>query len=203
MKLSIETCADALRGAAMNRKAAFQTELAVGLAVFLHAGDTTPEARTNLCAAYAGAGYQCLTTSGIDYKTINRRINATAELFHRVPVATWAGKHSELLLLKAITLGLEPYELLNVQDVVRFCNPQKLPPKTRSVEPHTGILAGPTTGQGKVIDLFRRAADAVAKGARHVETKHLALMVPDSASRDELIELAGKLLAMANELLTA
>ncbi len=203
MKLSLNTCAQYLNNAALNRRTAFQIELAVGLGLFLTQGR---EARRVLCEAYATAGYQCLTPQGIDYKTINRRINATAELFARVPAATWAGKLNEEVLLRALVIGLEPLQLQGVSDVHRYCAPPK-PPRSVPVKPHTRVLdAGATTGQAKVVALFQKAAKQVEAGAMHIETKHLALAIPANTPRAELLELARKLIEMAEmkkELLTA
>lgn len=212
VRLSVETCAKALNTAAINRKSAFQTELSVGLAIFLVVGGTHKEARRVLCETYAAAGYQCLRPVDMDYKTVNRRINATADLFNKVQVKSWAGKHSEGDMLRAIYIGLEPYELLTVADVQRFCNPPKKHAAPTVVKPHAAVLSGPSTpsnnhtGQAKVVEMFRRAADQVQKGADHIETKHLALVIPANATRDELIQMAQKLLALAEkkkELLTA
>lgn len=209
IRLSVETCAAALNIAAMNRKSAFQTELAVGLAVFLVNGDAGKVSKSALCEAYAAAGYQCLRPVDIDYKTINRRINATADLYGKVNVKAWAAKLTENDLLRAIYIGLEPYELSTVADVQRYCNPPKKAGKKTPTKPHMEVLAGPVgtgnTGQTKIVSMFQRAAEEVRKGADHIETAHLAIMIPQDATRDELIELAGKLIALAEkkkELLT-
>jgi HAMP domain-containing protein len=207
MNLSIETCAQALSTAAINRRVALQIELAVGLGVFLLYDGTGTGARQALCEAYATAGYQCLAYNGIDYKTINRRINACAELFHRVDARAWAGKVNEEVLIRALMIGLEPLALQSISDVHRYCAPAKKP-RTVGVKPHTRVLGGPGghTGQDAVLSMFRRATDQVRKGAEHIETEHLALVIPADTTRDELIELAGKLITLAEskkELLTA
>lgn len=201
MKLSIETCISALTRALLNRRTAFQLELAVGLAVFLTQGGAGRDGRVMLCEVYAAAGYQCTSVTGIDYKTINRRINATATLYERLAVAKWAGKHVEGDLIQAICIGVAAYEFYGVADVQRFCQVDPTPPvqgEPLRVTPNPAIL----TGQSKVIEQFRRAAD---KPGRHVETSHLTVTIPDGTPRNELIELARKLLELADakELLTA
>lgn len=214
--LSMETCVEALNRSAMNRKVAIQLEIAVGLAVFLLHSGAGKDARTMLNDAYAAAGYRCSKVSEIDYKTINRRINATAELYEKLPVATWAGKLREEKLLIAMYQGIEPYEFYTIADVQRFCHPERVtapPSQQLKVKPNTDILTPAAgggeqknhSGQDKVVSMFRRAADQVAKGARHIETQHLALMIPKDTNRNELIELAMRLLEIANEkeLLTA
>lgn len=209
-KLSIETCVAALNRAAFNRKAAFQIELATGLAMFLISGSTDKEAKQSLCAAYASAGYACASSADMDYKTVNRRINVSADLFNTLgadKVAKWASRHTEALMLDALVVGLKPYELYGVRDVERLCTPaapkSDAPAKEIVVTPAPGILAGPAidapSGQQSVINMFKRATAEVKKGARHIETEHLAMMVPPTATYDELVEMAGRLLSLAEE----
>lgn len=207
MILTASTCVRALNMAALNRKTSFQIELAVGLAVFLSHGSTDKEARIMLSAAYSAAGYECTHVTGIDYKTVNRRMNATAKLFERLggSVLAWAGKHDEDQLLSSICLGLEPYEFFGVQDVLRFCAPERvLPSRPRmEVKPAPDAIAPPpTTGQDGIREMFRRASD---QGQR-VEVGHLAVVIPQEATRMELMELARRLLEIAantKDLLTA
>ncbi len=194
MKLSIESCAIALNHAAMNRKAAIQIELAVGLAVFQLHGSSSKDARAMLTDAYAAAGYRCIHISEMDYKTVNRRVNATAALFEKLPVSKWVGRHSEEDAIKSICDGLEPYELFTIADVMRYCAPPKLVRKT-GVKPNPDILNLPS-GQGKVIEQFRRAAD---QSGTTVTTEHLSLIIPKDTPRGEIIDLAMKLLQMAKE----
>jgi hypothetical protein len=208
--ISVEVCIKALNNAAMSRRAAFQTELAVGFAIFLVNNGTERAARQILVDAYASAGYQCLQTSDQDYKTINRRVNATADLFNRIGVKAvrkWAGKHNDDQLIAAMVEGLRPYELWTVSDVQRYAAPAPVPatpaPTAAPVNPHNGILTGPAagnnSGQVAVMGLFRRAADQVAKGAEHIETEHMAVMIPKDATPDEIVTLAYKLLEMATK----
>jgi hypothetical protein len=216
-KLSMTTCVSALNGAAMSRKAAFQVELAVGLAVFMVAGEVSKDSKSELCEAYASAGYQCIDSDGVDYKTVNRRINVTADLFNVLTLKTvkkWAGRNEETTLIDAIVEGLKPYELLNVSDVQRYCEP----PATKhaanddraqtAVKPDTSILQGPsptpapseTNGHTRVINMFRRAADQLEKEGHKVQTEHLALIIPKTVDRDELIAMATQLLALVDQM---
>lgn len=202
MNLSIETCADALTHAAMNRKAAIQIELSVGLAVFHLYGSSSKEARSMLVDAYAAAGYRCVHINEMDYKTVNRRINATAALFERLPIKKWVGHHSDVDAIRAICDGLSPYELFTIQDVMRYSLPNKTIGSVR-VKPDTSILSLPTgnnhTGHEKVIQQFRRAADQVNGEATRVATEHLTLVIPKDTPRAELIDLAMQLMGIAKE----
>lgn len=201
MILTIDTCIRTLYGAAMNRRTAFQTELAVGLAVFLAHGSTDKPARAMLCGAYNAAGYDCVASTGMDYKTVNRRINATACLFEKLPVVLWAGKHKEDKLIVSLFNGLAPYEFFTVQDVMRFCSPERYLPTRQpiSITPDPDALTAPGSGQQTINDMFRRAEDR----GRRVESGHLHFVIPEDATRDELVALATKLLEIAGELLTA
>lgn len=198
MKLSIETCAEALNHAAMNRKAAIQIELAVGLAVFHLHGNTAKEARAMLMGAYAAAGYRCAHINEMDYKTINRRINATAALYEKMPVSKWVGRHSDQDAILCIGQGLEPYELFTIADVMRYCAPPSKPRVKVKAKPHAAILGGPTTGHDKVIAQFRRAADSA--NSIRVATEHLTLVIPEGTPREEIIDMAMRLLQMRTEI---
>lgn len=201
MKLSIESCAAALNHAAMNRRAAIQLELAVGLAVFQYQGSSSKDARAMLNDAYAAAGYRCVHISEMDYKTVNRRINATAALFEKLPVAKWVGRHSDADAIKSICDGLEPYELFTIADVMRYCTPQKVAKQRAAkvqVTPNADILNVPS-GQAKVHEQFRRAADQADSNVLRVNTAHLSLVIPKGTPREEIIDLAMKLLQMAKE----
>lgn len=200
MKLTVETCIDAISVAVLNRRGALQIELAVGLALFHEHSGASRDARRILCEVYASSGYQCLNIQDSDYKTINRRINATADLYEKLPIVKWIGKLYEQDMLRAVQLGLQPYEFLSYADVVRFCEPTaaSVQPKTK-VPPAPDVLQ-PTsnhTGLQKVTEMFRRAGDELAKDARHIETEHLVLVIPQVTTRAEMIDLAMKLLEMA------
>lgn len=206
-KISVATCVAELNRANLNRRLALQTELAVGLAVFLSTDD---EPKQILREVYASSGYACLYTSDIDYKTINRRINVVAELYKfltRAKLSRWVGKHTEADMIRALEIGLGPYEIYGVRDIERLC--QSTP--RAYVKAHTrgetvvngapDLLAGPTTGQDSVSEMFRRASDRIAEGAHRIETEHIAVTVPAEATRDEIVTLAKKLLELAEEFL--
>lgn len=205
MELSIETCTSCLTHAAINRKQALQLEFAVGLCVFLLFKGAGVEARRMLNQTYAAAGYRCITVADPDYKTINRRINVTAALYERLPVKTWVGGHAEFDAVRAVVVGLEPYEIYTVADAQRYCAPAKTTSYVRTeVRPHTDILQPVShhSGQRQVMGMFRRASDTAK--AIHVTTAHIDVVLPPTVTREELVELALKLLQLdTKELLTA
>lgn len=204
MKLSIETCASALKHAAINRKASIQLELSTGLAIFHMNGGTNKDARSQLVDAYTEAGYDCKRFAGMDYKTVNRRINAAASLYEKLPVAKWVGRLEEMDIIRAVCEGLAPYEFYTIQDVLRFAAPEKVYVNKTPVPPMHDILAGPASvgnrsGQDKVMSQFRRASDHAGDGARLVSTDNLSLAIPKDVSRDEIIAFATKLLSFAKD----
>lgn len=213
MLLTLDTCTAALSCAASNHKAAIQLELAVSLAVFHMNGGTSRDARSVLNGVYSSSGWQCAHFTDPDYKTVNRRINAAASLYEKVPVGKWVGNLAEMEVIKAICEGLAPYELYTIQDVLRFAAPQKVQATKAAVNPANDILSGPAThnnahtGQDRVMQQFRRASDQRKAGVRRVSTDHLTLDVPKDVSHEELMEFAAMLLSLAKddqkELLTA
>jgi hypothetical protein len=212
MNLTLDTCTTALNAAAINHKAAIQLELAVGLAVFHMYKGTNKDARKMLVQAYSLAGWQCQKFADPDYKTVNRRINATASLYEKVPVAKWIGHLQEMDIIQAICEGLEPFQLYTMQDVLRYAAPHRVRDNKVAVAPVHDILAGPGgnnhTGQERIMQQFRRASDRTDEGSQTLATEHISVTIPKDASRDEVIELAYQLLALAKkdsakELLTA
>ncbi len=150
-----------------------------------------------LTEAYAAAGYRCVHINEMDYKTVNRRVNATAALFEKLPVSKWIGKHSDAAAIQSIYSGLEPYELFTISDVQRYALPAKAKPAAEvKVQPNADILNVPTGGHARVMQQFRRAADQAGAA---VSTDHLNVVIPKDTPRAELIELAMKLLQMAKE----
>jgi hypothetical protein len=203
MHLTLDTCTSALTAAAINHKAAIQLELAVGLAVFHLYKGTNKDARKMLVQAYALAGWQCQKFADPDYKTVNRRINATASLYEKVPVAKWVGHLQEMDIIQAICDGLEPFQLYTIQDVLRYAAPHRIQDKKLAVAPAHDLLSGPAvsnhTGQERIMQQFRRASDHVDEGARVLATDHISVVIPKETSRAEVLELARQLLLLAEE----
>jgi hypothetical protein len=203
MHLTLDTCTSALTAAAINHKAAIQLELAVGLAVFHLYKGTNKDARKMLAQAYSLAGWQCQKFADPDYKTVNRRINATASLYEKVPVAKWIGRLEEMDIIQAICEGLEPYQLYTIQDVLRYAAPHRVQDKKFAVAPAHDLLSGPAannhTGQDRIMQQFRRASDHIDEGSRVLATDHISVVIPKETTRAEVLELARQLLVLADE----
>jgi hypothetical protein len=82
--INIQRYIDALSQAAGFSKASIDLEMAVCLSIFAEDGAADINAKKDVMAAYTGAGWKCETTTGSDYKTVNRRLNAAAALFDKM-----------------------------------------------------------------------------------------------------------------------
>jgi len=197
--LNIETAIKALNGAALAHKLAFQVEIAVGLSIYLISGGTHLAAKKTLCAVYGSAGWACLSSDDVDYKTVNRRINCTANLYeHLGPkvIGRWAGTHTNGALIKAVQQNINAFELHTVTDVIAFCAPPDTKllhgPKGQTfVLPDHTILAGPQSGQRKIKAMFKKRSDV-----QHLTTAHLDFVIPSVTTDDELLQMVEQMLAL-------
>lgn len=172
----VKAYVSALSGAALNRRTALQTELAVGFAVILESGPSKRLARAQLIEIYASAGYQCREPADLDYKTIFRRISASFALYEFLgesDIREWASDLSRGPLLSAFVEKLIPLKLTTINEVIQICN---------SAKPGGGRTRGPRPGI-------------------HIDTTHIHLVVPPSATRDELLEAAAQLMTLAQQML--
>jgi hypothetical protein len=200
-KLSLDTCVAALNGCAMSRKAAFQTEISVGLAVFAVSGAANTDAKRALKEIYASAGYDCLRYADQDYKTVNRYINNAANLFNKIgaeAVCKWIVGHTEASILLAVSESLRPLELTMQRDIERLCNPLALVKRTATavvpIRPVHSILQGPASA----FDVSEMIEQSPA--IRKISTLNLTLAVPATVTYEELIEMATQLLAMSDQM---
>ena len=174
---NVKAYVSAINGAALNRRTALQTELAVGFAVVLEAGGSKRLARAQLCEIYVSAGYKCREPADLDWKTINRRISAAFALYEFLgeqDVREWARDLSKAALISAFVERLTPLKLTTINEVLQICVPKKDDVKSRGRRP--GI---------------------------HIDTQHLHVVVPPGTSREELLETAARLMQIAHEMLPA
>lgn len=75
---------DALAQAQGFSKASVDLEVAVCLSIFAEAGDANITSKREVMKAYVGAGWKCAAHTEADYKTVSRRLNASAALFERM-----------------------------------------------------------------------------------------------------------------------
>lgn len=200
--LSVMTCVELLTQAGLSRRLALQNELGVGLGLFYESGKVSKESKDMLNQCYARSGYDCSETSGADYKTVNRRINATAELFRKVgfdQIRTWVGSMVERDLVFAMVQGIKPLELKSIDSVLTFVGKPRLPaiaaPKVEE-EPKAGEEGGEAPKEETKVEEPPPAPDPVVQ---RVNTAHTKLEIHEGATREELMDLVAKLLRLAKK----
>jgi hypothetical protein len=172
-----------IHAAAMNRRAALQTEIAVGFAVFLDSYPSKRLARAQLQKIYNDAGCKCEGPNDVNWKSVNRRIAASSALFDFMgheEVREWAGDLTKDALIEALVKKIEPLKLNTVNEVLIVCKGAK-----------------PGSGSGE------RAPGAGRKPGLRVETSHLKFSIPPATTPEELLEVAGKLMTMAQEMVNS
>jgi hypothetical protein len=177
-KTTIKAYANIIHAAAMNRRAALQTELAVGFAVLLDAYPSKRLARAQLQKIYDDAGCKCSGPTDVNWKSVNRRIAASIALFDFMgheEVREWAGDLVKAPLIEALVKKIEPLKLNTVNEVLIVCKGQKT------------TVGGESSGAGR-------------KPGIRIETPHLKFSIPPATTPEELLEVAGKLMTMAQDL---
>lgn len=172
-KTHIRAYTKALAESALHRSTALEIELAVGLAVMHETLPSKRLGREMLITIYNGAGFQCGAPGALDWRTVNRRITATIALYDAYmakDVAELAEKHKAGDLVEALRPMIKALKVKSVNEVLLACDKVRPP----------------------------RKATGHVEGVR-VDAGHLHLVVPPSATREDLIALATKLMTMATE----
>lgn len=106
-----------------NRRNALQIELAVGLVHFAQES-TSQLGKSALKVSYHAAGYMCMAKIDRDYKTVNRRINMTANLFENLGLdeisGWWGSENGTEARISRVVKGLSEYAFESVDDVLEF-----------------------------------------------------------------------------------
>jgi hypothetical protein len=90
-------------------------------------------------------------------------------------VRSWAGDLTKAPLIEALVKKIDPLKLSTVNEVLIVCK-------------------GAKPGSGE------RAAGAGRKPGLRIETPHLKFSIPPNTTPEELLEVAGKLMTMAQEM---
>lgn len=177
-KTNIKAYAQIIAKSALNRQLALQCELAVGFAVLLESSPSRRLARAQLQKIYADAGYQCAEPSGIDWKTINHRIRGSVMLYDflgEADIREWAGDLQKQPLIDALIKKIEPLKLKTLNELMVVCKGAR----------------------------ERTASTGGRKPGVRFDTAHMHVTVPTSAQPEELLEIAGKLMTLAQEMVNA
>lgn len=169
-KTHIRAYTKALVESAMNRQTALEIELAVGFAVLWECEAARRLARETLVTIYNNAGWSCKEPGALDWRAVNRRITASIALydFMGADIAELANGHKAAELVDAFRPAIAALKVKSVNEVLLACD------KVR----------GP------------RKASAPAEGQR-LDAGKLHLIVPVSATREDMLALATKLMELA------
>ncbi len=181
MIANLNVCIEAMHGAMLSRRKALLVELSVGLAVFCSAGNADKAAIGTLKEVYASVGYDCVHRDGKDYTRIHWRAGASVALFNKLTiglVTEWAGKKKDAAAINAIATQLNVLAFDSIDDVLTYCGKARVAPVP--IEPAA-------TGSGR---------DHVY----HVKSGHLRLDIPDSTDVTEIMDMARKLLTLAEKI---
>lgn len=179
MIANLNVCIEAMQGVALSRRKALLVEISVGLAVFCGAGSADEKAMRTLREIYASAGDDCLHRKGMDYQAVQYRVKACSDLFNKLTmplIIEWAADKKNMAAINEIASQLNILNFASIDDVKRFCG--KMPERPVSIAP-----AAPHHDH-----VF------------HVKTEHLKFDIPDNVGATEIMDLARKLLALADRI---
>jgi hypothetical protein len=177
--VSFSTCAKTITNVNISRRGLLALEMSVGLAVFVDYGAANRAAKQMLMDVYAKAGYECQNHEGKDYKTVRRRIDASAGLYGKLTgevIAKWMDGKKENKLLQAVAHEISKLGFNSMDDVLDFI----------------GRASNRTNQRTAVSDAGPNPYDIEVGDGKIVH-------IPRSLSEAELIELAQKLLVLADE----
>lgn len=172
-KTHIRAYTKCLVESAMHRATALEIELAVGLAVMHETQPSKRLGRETLLTIYNGAGFQCDAPGALDWRAVNRRITATIALYDAylvTDVAALAEKHKTTDLVEALRPMIKALKLKSVNEVLLACDKVRAPRKASSGQHVEGV---------------------------RIEAGHLHFTVPASATREDMLAAATKLMEMA------
>jgi hypothetical protein len=171
-RANLKAFSQEIKNAGLHRETAFRIELAVGFAVHMESNNARLS-RAILCEIYASAGYKASKPGDYDWRKVNRHITASLALYDflgREEIEKWAAGKTRKDLVEAIVKHLEQYKVKTVNEVLDIC--------------------------GK-LGVRRRGAVADPIGTHRLDTKHVHLVIPPSATRTELMELALAIMKLA------
>lgn len=186
--LSAMTCVDLMTQAMQSRREALRTEISVALGVFFEAGRTSLEAKDILYQVYCRVGYDCIPSDRPDYKTINRRVNNAAMLFDKVGyevIKKWVGKATEYDLIGKLREHVVGLNINSMDELLVFCG-----------KPSRRIGSGLVVGE----DGFVGDQKSDSSERFRIDTSKIHWVVPKETTPQELMEFAGRIMAVAKEL---
>lgn len=171
-RANLKAFSQEIKNAGLHRETAFRIELAVGFAVHMESNNARLS-RAVLCEIYANAGYKASKPGDFDWRKVNRHITASLALYDFIgadDIAKWAEGKTRKDLVEAIVAQLQPYKVKTVNEVLDICGKLGVRAKARKPE---------------------------IVGTHHVDTKHVHVTIPPTATRTELMELALAIMKIA------
>ncbi len=179
MIANLNVCVEAMQGAMLSRRKALLVELSVGLAVFCSAGNAGKAAIGTLKEVYASVGYDCVHRDGKDYTRIHWRSGASVALFNKLTiglVTEWVGGKKNAAAINAIATQLNILAFDSIDDVLTYCGKVKVAPvPIEPAVPHRDHMY-------------------------HLKSGHLKLDIPDNTDVTEIMDMARKLLTLAEKI---
>ena len=161
----------ALAEARDHRSVALEIELAVGMAVMYECQPSKRLGRETLITIYHATGWQCDKPGAIDWRAVNRRITAVVALFDHLMASGDLPQMLEGVKPVESVQVLRPLvgalKLKSINEVLLATDKQRAPKKPGHVE-----------------------------GMR-IDAGHIHVVIPKNATREDLLELATKLMTMA------
>ncbi len=179
MIANLNVCVEAMQGAMLSRRKALLVELSVGLAVFCSAGNADKAAIGTLKEVYASVGYDCVHRDGKDYTRIHWRAGASVALFNKLTiglVTEWVGGKKNIAAINAIATQLNVLAFDSIDDVLTY------------------------SGKVKVVSVPIEPAAPHHDHIYHVKSGHLKLDIPDNTDVTEIMDMARKLLTLAEKI---
>ena len=169
-KSHIRAYTKALQESIMHRQSALEVELAVGFAVIWECDNVRRLARETLITIYNAAGWQCTAPGAIDWRAVNRRISASLALydFFGVDIATLAEGKKAQDLVDSFRPAIAAMKVKSVNEVLLACEKVRAPRKPGTPQPGVRVDAG-----------------------------HMHVIVPPSATPEDLLAMSKKLMDMA------
>lgn len=207
---------------AMHRDA-LQFELAVGLSFLAAKADAdkaTADSKKGLREVYASAGWACASPTGEDYKTVSRRIGATADLYTflggRESVESWIDGAALPNQIAAIVEHVKKLNLKSIYDVLAHVGKpvvQKRPrlaatPAPAPVVDGEGTSEALTPKEHLAADAAQAIINAASGTSRRAEDRlppgrvfhagALKVAIPFEATYMDVMELVNQLTTFAS-----
>lgn len=187
-KLSAETCVNYISNGLVMGRQALLLELSVCVSIFAGAGSISRETKQLVADVYKQAGYDAENKQSRHYKTVNRRVNASAALYSKLgakKVAEWVGTREEDELLQAVATGLEEHKFESMDDVLEFAGR----PSNRNASKAKGASKKPA----------KVKAEKPAIPMQVFRVPHVKVELPEDMSSEAMLKLAAKIIDAARK----